>query len=378
MFYLCERVRGASASRVGGAVARAASAVAVVCLLASAAAAYTVVMRGGHRVEIPDDFRVSQTALTYESAPGLNVTLQLSFIDIEATERANGEPAGSFFRRAAINEERARAEARRAAEQERARRATRTLTNRDLERSRAARVAGEQAYERRRKELGLPSAEEMRERDERETEFMRELALRTAEAEADAESYWRARSGDLRAQTGALDAEIGYLRRALDEMYSTSSGYFSTGAIGVFTTGSPFFGGRSTFGVGRSPFGPSFRRAPFGLLHPSNFFGGRAGGRRFGVRARVNVSGGTRGRVGVGFGRGRGGSGRGRHAHGFTQFTPGVAGFVAPFDYATADAEALATRLQLLEAEREGLAELWWQLEEEARRAGVPPGWLRP
>ncbi|MBC7912419.1 MAG: hypothetical protein H7Y30_18070, partial [Pyrinomonadaceae bacterium] len=56
------------------------------------ASAYTIVMRGGHQVQIPDKFEVTQLTLTYEAAPGINVTLQISNIDIAATERANREP----------------------------------------------------------------------------------------------------------------------------------------------------------------------------------------------------------------------------------------------------------------------------------------------
>src|SRR5215216_4975577 len=62
-------------------------------------AAYTVVLRGGRRVEIPATFTVTKWTLTYEAAPGINVTLQISTIDIAATERANNEPPGALLRR---------------------------------------------------------------------------------------------------------------------------------------------------------------------------------------------------------------------------------------------------------------------------------------
>jgi hypothetical protein len=38
----------------------------------------------------------------------------------------------------------------------------------------------------------------------------------------------------------------------------------------------------------------------------------------------------------------------------------------------------MVTRLRELEAVREGLAARWRLLEDEARRAGAMPGWLRP
>ena len=65
------------------------------------ASAYTLVMRDGRHKEIPATFTVTGTALTYEWAPGFNVTLSLSVIDIPATEQINGEPSGTFLRRAA-------------------------------------------------------------------------------------------------------------------------------------------------------------------------------------------------------------------------------------------------------------------------------------
>src|SRR4051794_34501045 len=54
---------------------RAASAVLLSLLLAITAAAYTVVLKSGRRKEIPSNFVVTDRTLTYEAAPGLNVTL---------------------------------------------------------------------------------------------------------------------------------------------------------------------------------------------------------------------------------------------------------------------------------------------------------------
>src|SRR2546423_14739733 len=81
-------------------LARGLCALALTCCLSSVAAAYTIVMRGGRRIEAPAHFVLTPTALTYEAAPGLNVTLPLAEIDIAATERANNEPPGSLLRRA--------------------------------------------------------------------------------------------------------------------------------------------------------------------------------------------------------------------------------------------------------------------------------------
>ncbi len=50
-------------------------------VLAVAAGAYTVVYRDGRRVDVPNSFVVTQTAFTYEVAPGINRTIQLVLAD---------------------------------------------------------------------------------------------------------------------------------------------------------------------------------------------------------------------------------------------------------------------------------------------------------
>lgn len=269
------------------------------CLLCGAAAAYTVVMRGGRRVEIPGGFELTRTSLTYEAAPGVSVTLPLDHIDVEATERANGEPAGSFLRRV-------RAGARQTGSPPVAPAARRTITNRDLEEVRRARVESERDYERRRKELGLPSAEEMRLHEERETEHMRELSRQKAAEDAAAERERRAREDELRAEMLLLDAEDYNARRPAE-----SSGdyldYYSSG-VTVITNGRPHYGRRFPPTFRRTPFGSS-RHAGFGAFGP--FGTRRRPPVRHGVGAGFGVNGGTRGVVGFRY-RGFGGRPAGR------------------------------------------------------------------
>src|SRR5438874_3205487 len=52
-------------------------------LLASvaSASAYTLVFRDGRRVEIPDDFTVTRTTVTYEVSPGFNRTILVAVLD---------------------------------------------------------------------------------------------------------------------------------------------------------------------------------------------------------------------------------------------------------------------------------------------------------
>ena len=120
------------------------------------AGAYTIVFYGGNRIEIPDNFIVTSNAVIYEAAPGVNVSFRLKSIDIRATEHANNDSAGNFLRRTGAH--RVQSPPSTTATQK----ATRTITNRDLEPYERARVRSEATWEKRRKELGLPSLEETR------------------------------------------------------------------------------------------------------------------------------------------------------------------------------------------------------------------------
>ena len=66
-------------------------------LMASAASAYTLVMRNGRHVEIPDDFTVSNSTLTYEVSSGIQVTIQVAGIDIAARASAGAYGANALL-----------------------------------------------------------------------------------------------------------------------------------------------------------------------------------------------------------------------------------------------------------------------------------------
>src|SRR2546430_17133755 len=73
-------------------------AAALLLMLVITASAYTLVLRNGQRLEIPSEFTLTKVTLTYEISPGFNKTMQLILIDVAATERANHEAPGSFFK----------------------------------------------------------------------------------------------------------------------------------------------------------------------------------------------------------------------------------------------------------------------------------------
>ena len=202
--------------------------------------AYTVVMRDGRRVEIPNEFTVTNSTLTYDVGNGMQITMQLNTVDIAATERANGQAQGWFMKKADAPVE--------SVPQTRRVGAERSITNKDLEKYRQARVDSEKEYESRRKELGLPSMEERRAEvaaiEDRTMEQVRSMR-------AQEEAYWRSRAEAMRAER---EAQLG-VRQTQDAQlpYSFGSygGFWPFDGVG-FGVG---IGGFNRFGrFGSSPF----------------------------------------------------------------------------------------------------------------------------
>ena len=209
-------------------------------LTVSAVNAYTVVMRDGRRVEIPNEFTVTNSTLTYDVGNGMQRTIQLNTVDIAATERANGEGPGVFLMKA--NAPKAPADR---VPQARHAGAQRSVTNADLEKYRRARVDSDKEYETRRQELGLPSLEDRRREvaaiDERTLEQVRNMR-------AQEEAYWRSRTEALRAEAAANEAQSGASRQQPEWSYSSFGGF-------------PGFFDGVGLGVGDGRFG-RFRRFP--------------------------------------------------------------------------------------------------------------------
>jgi len=168
------------------------------------AGAYTIVFYGGKHVQIPDNFIVTSDAVIYETAPGVNVSFRLNSIDVVATERANKEASGTFLNRLGVDRRQPTTTAT-------LRKATRTITNRDLEAYERARMKSETDWEKRRQELGGPSLEETRQEARRRDAALNEfIEKKKADAEAD---YLREREAELRAamamRMNALDYQSG-------------------------------------------------------------------------------------------------------------------------------------------------------------------------
>lgn len=230
-----------------------------------AANAYTLVLRSGRRVQIPDAFRVTPSAVVYEASPGFTVTVWLSNVDTAATEKANAEPAGSFARRIGRDEAWAGAASAQAAPKPARGAATKTVTNRELEPSRLRREAQEAEYERTRQERGMPSRRELQRRVEEQDQRLREWA-RQAEEER------------LASEVESLRTELTHVRRQLnglsqdlsrrDESYEPAFTTFTTPYVYPYVQ--PYFYAPPVHLINVFP---HVRRGPFGRhgLGPQHF-----------------------------------------------------------------------------------------------------------
>lgn len=299
------------------------------------AMAYTLVFRDGHRIEVPSVFSLTPATLTYEAAPGINQTVQLILIDVAATEHVNNEAAGAFFKHSQSSVVSPAAPV--------TQRASRTLTNRNLEASRQRRIESEKKYEQRRLELGLPSVEETRRQQESAEESLLNLARERALAAANDEQYWRSRASALRNEILSVDGSIDYLRALQGPVRALS--FTPSFVIGSGFPGRTFPGGvpAGHRGAGRM---------------------GTVAASRAGTPNLTNT-----GALVL----------RQRPAGGFHRPVTGSTFPLVPFSYAGIyEGPDLDARLNALLLRRAGLDALWRELENEARAAKAPQVWLAP
>lgn len=247
-----------------GPLFRAGLAALLILTLTAAADAYTLVLRSGRLVTIPDDFKVTPAAVTYEVSPGNWVTVWLSNVDFAATERANSEPAGSFAKRVMKETEGARvtpATASGSLGQGRGD-GRKVVTNEDLEPSRLRRQAQEQDYERTRRERGMPSKQELRRSVEERDRMLHELArqIREEKAQAELESL-RAELAKARRELHEHDLRLSQQAVTYAPAYAPADyfPYFYTPPIQVI----PAFRFGHRRGFGRGGFGHHPYRRPF-------------------------------------------------------------------------------------------------------------------
>lgn len=360
-------------SRIRKSLPRLAMAVVLLFTLAISASAYTLVFRNGQRMEIPSEFTLTRTTLTFEISPGFNKTLQLILIDVAATERANKEAPGSFYKRREVTP---------VDPEPPAPQANRTLTNSDLAAIRQRRLESERIYEARRRELGLPTVEETRRRQDAESAVLRVQLRENSLTKAREESYWRKRARDLRTEIATVDTQISYLTGRINELKESSP------VTGSWTSTYPIWPDRPwsrndrwgsnpnrsrrgnrpdppIFGPAPPIFGPA-PQYPYG--YPQQYPYGYPGQNPYGYPTQ-------------------------QYPYGYPQQYPyGYPGGpfpntypngpfgnpTGPFDKGSSEPADLRYRLDDLLVRRAGLQAEWQALENEARDARVPQIWLEP
>ena len=317
---------------------------------ASLTQAYTLVLKNGRHMQVGDNIVVSGRTVICEMGNDITMSFQLASIDIPATERANRELPGSFLKRTSQA-----APTMAPSESQPTTKPMSSVTNRDLEKYRRRRLESEKAYEARRKQLGLPSREALRSTVAEDTERSREAPVDRLSRVQAQEQYWRGRASDLRSDINATDAQINYLQARLGEM-PTNASSFST--LSTYP-----FGGTYPYGVRSrvSPnLGPVFLPGP----HITPQIGPVISQRRYpNNRSRFPIG---------GYGR------RSRYETWPIYETWPVFGVPSSQNTDDVQYQTMVEQLEQLRLQRVRLQSMWRDLEDEARRAGAYPGWLRP
>jgi hypothetical protein len=202
-------------------------AVCLAILLPLAVPAYTIVLKGGSRLEVQDKYRVVKDIVVVTLPNGNRQSMSLQKIDIGATEQANGQPAGDFLKNAVEPATAADAAASQAAvdpdDPKLAKKPMRRVTNSDFEQYRtrrkpptekdagasaegdAANIASNPAKIGNNSYMVLNSTE----RDRINFQVRREI-------EKQRETYWRTRSRTLLTRLRAEEEQIAALQAQID------------------------------------------------------------------------------------------------------------------------------------------------------------------
>lgn len=370
---------------------------AMIMVAATATQAYTIVLRSGERVQIPDRFRMTEMTLTYEIARSITRTILVNSIDLDATERANDEPPGGLRRRViddARREAQAAATARPDVVQQPRSGASATsrptLTNEDLADLRRRGANRKQAYELQRQTLPAPTAEQIAEDGARLSKLARELEAERATRDADAESFYAAQSRALRLEFAEVNTELRYWRARLAEAAGSSLTSLATPAttlVGIPPIAYPYnFGGvpvAGTIFVAPNVYAQSGVVGAGSVSTTTT-----ASETNFGVR--VGVGGRGRARIALGGGYARRDVRSSQTVRGSTNgavsiippfgYGAGIYGFggVGSYNIGLGEIVQLRDRIRELEVVRGRLIARERLLEDEARRAGIAPGVLRP
>lgn len=238
--------------------------------------------------------------------------------------------------------------------------ARKTITNTDLEKYRQARVQAEADYRANYKKLGMPSPEELEQREVERKAWLADFSRRKAFENQQSENYFQAQANLLKSEIVNVQAQINYLRGQVGNLPAQNSVFVSPGqvlAVGVLPGG--YYGrfpGRyaGTNAVNlQTPNVQAARNAAAGMPNP---YAGTVLQNSPGTGVKVVV-----GSANPVF--------RGRRGYGRPYYYGGYALPYAVNSNSTRD--ELVANLRYLEQTKAGLLAQFEMLREEARRAGI-------
>lgn len=236
---------------------------------------------------------------------------------------------------------------------------TKTVTNADLDKFKQKRLQSEADYRAKYKELGMPSPEELEQRNAEDKQRMAEFSENIRYQKQQMQDYWQDRAAPLRNEIAGINAQINYLSRQVNTLPNNNQIFYTTDQL----NGAVFLSYGSGYGRGR---GRGQVNQPQTVIRPID-----------NVQTAINAAAAAPNpfygtplyRTGIKLvlgspqqNRGRGGY---RRNYGYGGYFPYIV------NNGNMQREELVLRLQYAGQVRAGLLAQWRALVEEAHRAGV-------
>lgn len=236
--------------------------------------------------------------------------------------------------------------------------AKKTITNADLEKFKQKRLQAEAEYRAKHKELGMPSPEELEQRNAEDKRRLVEISQRIRSEQRQTQDYWQSQAAFLRNEIASINAQINFLNRQIAATPTGNKIFYNTDELNglVIPSYSYNYGGYGHRGRGN-------QGRPVTVINPAN-----------NVQTAINAAAanpnpyygtplyqtGIKAVIGPNLPR----RGYGRN-YGYGGYYPYVG------NNSNLQRDDLVARLQYLGQVRAGLLAQWRNLVEEAHRAGV-------
>ncbi|MCU0240132.1 MAG: hypothetical protein MUC29_11885 [Pyrinomonadaceae bacterium] len=228
-----------------------------------------------------------------------------------------------------------------------------TITNADLEAIKQKRIKAEQEYRENYKKLGMPSPEELEQREIERQQRLAESSRIANEKRQQNENYWQSQARILRSEIASVDAQINIIRRQISRVPNSQPVIYS---YGYFPQ--PNYNYQPHLQTSNQVFiqKPNSTVVLENRVQNSNQ-----------TQVQNNYGYGNYGNINVGISRGKW---RGNVNYNYGNYY-GNYGYAYPMQNQNYQRDELVARFRLLEQQRAGLLAQWNVLEDEARRNGV-------